>query len=86
MTKPKNAKSEEEPETNNEPVKIIVNKSFNRMVLNNFRDVFVLYYKPSDEIGSILEFWDQFAKSYQKVTELTIGKFNAEHNDSRDLK
>lgn len=39
-------KSEEIPEKNDEPVKIIVGKSFQNEVINNNKDVLVEFYAP----------------------------------------
>ena len=87
MTKPKHAKSEDEPTTNDEPIKIIVNKSFNRMVMNELKDVFVMFYTPQDIAdSSAMRFWEELALQSLNSNDLLIAKFNAEENDSRELK
>lgn len=48
LREPQTLKSEPVPEKNDDPVKIIVGKSFRKMVMDTKIDVFVLFYDPVD--------------------------------------
>ena len=75
-------KSQSLPESNDEPLKIVVGHSYKEIVLDDQKDVFVLFYAP----------WDMFSKKYLKLmkelaedmksyTDLVIAKFDGTANE-----
>ena len=54
--------------------------------MTNFIDAFVMYYDPLDNNEEINAFWEQLAELHLDIPDLTIAKFNAIDNDSKDLK
>jgi thiol-disulfide isomerase/thioredoxin len=57
-------KSEEAPKNNGKPVKVIVGKSFKELILDNEKDVLVLFYAPG--CGHC----KSFAPIYEKAAEV----------------
>lgn len=56
-------KSEEIPATNDEPVKILVGKNFDSLVMNNDKDVLVEFYAPwCGHCKQLAPIYDELAK------------------------
>jgi len=73
-------KSEPIPETNDEPVKVIVRKSFDQMVKDPTKNVFVEFYAPRCAYCATFEpIWKELAGLY-KNDNVMIAKFNADAN------
>ena len=79
-------KSQPIPESNNEPLKIVVGKNFKEIVMDKNKDVLVLWYAP----------WDMFSKKYLKLIKelaeafkdnenLVIAKFDGTANELDDV-
>jgi len=75
-------KSEEIPATNDEPVKVIVGKSFGSVVTNNDDDVLVEFYAPwCGHCKKLAPIWDQLAAELKEVPHLVIAKMDATANE-----
>ncbi|KAK7282712.1 hypothetical protein RIF29_11699 [Crotalaria pallida] len=75
-------KSEPIPETNNEPVKVVVGKSLEDIVFNSGKNVLLEFYAPwcghCKQLAPILE---EVAISYQSDADVVIAKLDATAND-----
>jgi len=79
-------KSEEVPPETSDALKIIVGKSFNKVVLDNDNDVFVKYYAPwCGHCKKLAPIWEELANEFKDVQGLTIGKFDATANEVEGL-
>jgi len=75
-------KSEPIPESNNEPVKIVVANNFNQIVGDTTKDVLVEFYAPwCGHCKKIAPVWEELAKDLQHVPSLVIAKIDATAND-----
>lgn len=82
-------KSQDIPADNNEPVKTLVGKNFNDIVLNNDNDVLVEFYAPwCGHCKKLSPIWDQLAADLKDVSGLVIAKMDATANevDGVDIK
>jgi len=74
-------RSEKKPKKNDGPVKIVVGKTFKKLVQKSKQDVFVEFYAPWCGHCQALEpKWDQLGELF-KNKPITIAKFNADAND-----
>ncbi|KAM3750630.1 hypothetical protein ACB098_04G049900 [Castanea mollissima] len=75
-------KSEPIPETNNEPVKVVVAESLHDMVFNSGKNVLLEFYAPwcglCKKLAPILE---EVAVSFENDTDVLIAKLDATEND-----
>ncbi|XP_004502489.3 protein disulfide-isomerase [Cicer arietinum] len=75
-------KSEPIPETNNEPVKVVVGKTLEDIVFNSGKNVLLEFYAPwcghCKQLAPIL---DEVAVSYQSDADVVIAKLDATAND-----
>jgi len=75
-------KSEEVPTDTSAPVKVIVGKTYNDMVLNSPGDIFVKYYAPwCGHCKKLAPVWDELAEELKDVPGLVIAKFDATANE-----
>ncbi len=76
-------KSEPVPEKNDDPVKVIVGKTFESEVLDQSKDVFVKFYAPwCGHCKSLAPTWEAVASSLSDVNDLVIAKFDATANEA----
>jgi len=76
-------KSEPIPESNAEPVKVIVGKQFEEIVKDETKDVFVKYYAPwCGHCKKLAEPWTELATNIAQYKDLVIGKFDATANEA----
>ena len=82
-TAPKFFKTQEIPETNDEPVKVVVGKSYDDIVVNNDNDVLLEFYAPwCGHCKSLEPKYTQLAEELKDVSGLTIAKVDATENDT----
>lgn len=75
-------KSQEIPATNDEPVKVIVGKSFNDIVINNDKDVLVEFYAPwCGHCKSLAPIYDELATKLASNPNIVIAKVDATANE-----
>ena len=75
-------KSQEVPEDNSAPVKVIVGKTYNEIVNRSPDDVFVKYYAPwCGHCKKLAPVWDQLAEELKDVKGLVIAKLDATANE-----
>jgi protein disulfide isomerase len=75
-------KSEPIPAENDDPVKVIVGKSFNDVVLNPESDVLVKFYAPwCGHCKKLAPIWEQVAAELKEVKGLVIAKFDSTVNE-----
>lgn len=79
---PQFLKSEPIPETNDEPVKIVVGKTFNEIVKDPTKNVFLFMYAPwCEHCKNLQPIWDKLAESQTSKQDLVIAKFDATLNE-----
>jgi len=75
-------KSQDIPEDNSAPVKVIVGKSFKDIVLDTSKDALVEFYAPwCGHCKKLAPIWDQLAEELKDIKDLVIGKFDATANE-----
>eukprot|EP01017_Pseudomicrothorax_dubius_P035105 TRINITY_DN4878_c0_g5_i1.p1 TRINITY_DN4878_c0_g5~~TRINITY_DN4878_c0_g5_i1.p1 ORF type:complete len:485 (-),score=132.86 TRINITY_DN4878_c0_g5_i1:42-1496(-) len=75
-------RSEEIPETNNEPVKVVVGKSFKDFVMDERRDVLVEFYAPwCNHCKRLAPTYEAVAKRVSHIQNLVIAKIDASANE-----
>jgi len=76
-------KSEPIPEKNDGPVKVVVGHTFNDIVLDNTKDVFVEFYAPwCGHCKSLAPKYEQLGKMFKDDSTVVIAKIDATANDS----
>lgn len=76
-------KSEPIPEKNDEPVKIIVGKNFDKIVMDDEKDVLLEFYAPwCGHCQKLAPKYDKLAESLASAKSLVIAKIDATLNDS----
>jgi len=74
-------KSEAIPETNDGPVKVIVGHEYEKIVMDETKDVFVKYYAPwCGHCKSLAPKWEEIGESV-KGSNLVMAKFDATLNE-----
>jgi len=75
-------KSQDLPADNSEPVKTLVGKNFNEIVINNDNDVFVEFYAPwCGHCKKLAPIWDELAAELKDVKGITIAKMDSTANE-----
>ncbi|KRX00097.1 Thioredoxin-like fold [Pseudocohnilembus persalinus] len=79
-------KSEEIPATNDEPVKVVVGKNFDEIVMNNQKDVLLELYAPwCGHCKKLAPEWDAAAERLQANPNIVIAKCDATANEIPDI-
>jgi len=79
-------KSEPLPEHNNDPVKIVVGKNFDDIVINNDNDVLIEFYAPwCGHCKALAPIWEGLAKKLQSVKGITIAKMDSTANEVKSV-
>ncbi|GFS01776.1 protein disulfide-isomerase [Elysia marginata] len=75
-------KSEPVPESNDEPVKVVVGKNFDEIVNNKEKDVLIEFYAPwCGHCKSLAPKYDELAKKLEDEDSVVIAKMDATAND-----
>ncbi|KAI9207178.1 disulfide isomerase 1 protein [Polychytrium aggregatum] len=75
-------KSQEIPETNDEPVKVVVGKNYQDIVLNEANDVLIEFYAPwCGHCKKLAPIYDELAEKLKDVKGIVIAKMDATEND-----
>jgi len=75
-------KSEEIPADNSGPVKVVVAKQFDQMVLDQSKDVFVEFYAPwCGHCKKLAPIWDELGSTFNAHESVVIAKCDATAND-----
>jgi len=75
-------KSEPIPESNDEPVKVVVAKNFNEIVNDESKDVLIEFYAPwCGHCKSLAPKYDELAKKLKNEDSIVIAKMDATAND-----
>jgi len=78
----KYVKSEPEPEANGDAVVTVVGTSFDRIVNDKSKDVFIEFYAPwCGHCKQLAPKWEELAKDMSKHSSLVIAKIDATAND-----
>jgi len=73
------------PKKSSGPVTVVVGKTFDKVVLDNSKDVLIELYAPSNNDCKKLEpVYRDLAKRFSDVKQLVIAKMDATANDSPD--
>jgi protein disulfide-isomerase A1 len=76
-------KSEEPPASNNGPVKVVVGKTFESIVLDNTKDVLVEFYAPwCGHCKSLAPKYEKLGESFKASESIVIAKIDATENDT----
>jgi len=70
------------PETNDEPVKIVVGDTFDNIVLDSTKDVLIEFFSPGcNRCNEFAPVYEEVAQKVAKVKNLVIAKIDGIHND-----
>lgn len=76
-------KSQEPPEKNDEPVKVIVGKTFDQIVNDKTKDVLVEFYAPwCGHCKTLAPKYEELGKEFQDVDSIVIAKVDSTENDT----
>jgi protein disulfide-isomerase A1 len=75
-------KSEPIPESNDSPVKVVVGKNFDEIVLDPTKDVFIEFYAPwCGHCKKLSPIWDELASQLSSIKDLVIAKMDSTANE-----
>jgi len=76
-------KSEEVPEKNDGPVKVVVGKTFESIVMDPTKDVFLEFYAPwCGHCKSLAPKFDKLGESFKETDTIVVAKIDATENDT----
>jgi len=79
-------KSEDEPDANSDPVKILVGKSFRKEVIDSGKNAFVEFYAPwCGHCKSLEPEWNKLGKEFARDESVLIGKMDATANEVEEV-
>ena len=79
-------KSQEIPADNSAPLKTLVGKNFNDLVMNSEDDVFIKFYAPwCGHCKKLAPIWEELAKDLKDVKGLVIAEFDATANEVENV-
>jgi len=79
---PPTIKSEDIPASNDQPVKVVVAKSFDAIVMDTTKDVFVEFYAPwCGHCKKLAPIFDELAQAFSGASSVVIAKIDATAND-----
>jgi protein disulfide-isomerase A1 len=74
------------PKSNNNPVKKVVGSTFNTIVRDRNKDVFVIFTSPTCAYcQSLKPIWESLAKKVAGAPDLIIAEMDATENDAEDV-
>jgi len=77
-------KSEPEPESNDGPIRHIVGSTFNKEVIDNDKDVIIIYYGPMcPKCDKIKKIFENLAEKWKDNDKLVFGELDITKNDAR---
>lgn len=75
-------KSEPIPEVNDEPLTIVVGLSWEEIVMDRTKDVFIEYYAPwCGHCMTLAPTWNELAEAAENIPDLVIAKMDATFNE-----
>lgn len=75
-------KSDDIPASNDEPVKIVVAKEFDKIVRDPTKDVLVMFYAPwCGHCKKLKPIWDELAKEMESNKDIVIAKVDSTTNE-----
>jgi protein disulfide-isomerase A1 len=82
---PKQLKSEEPPASNDGPVKVVVSKTFDELVIKSGKNVFIEFYAPwCGHCKKLEPAWTELGETYLSNESIMIAKVDATVNDIDD--
>jgi protein disulfide-isomerase A1 len=79
-------KSEDAPESNDGPVTVVVGKTFEEIVMDPTKDVFVKYYAPwCGHCKKLAPTWDELGEKFKDNKDVVIAKFDATANEAENV-
>ncbi len=79
-------KSQEAPADNSQPLKVVVGKTFNDLVIYNDNDVFIKFYAPwCGHCKKMAPDWEKLAEELKDVKGLVIADFDATANEAENV-
>jgi protein disulfide-isomerase A1 len=82
-----NFKTEPVPESNDGPVTVVVGSTFEDLVINNDKDVFIEFYAPwCGHCKSLMPIFEELGQHFADNDKVVIAKFDATANDNNYVK
>ena len=79
-------KSQPIPEPSDDPVKVIVGRTFDQIAKDPTKDVLVMFYAPwCQHCKNLMPVWEQLAKDFKNVKDLVIAKIDDTANEVNEI-